>query len=283
MNELTAIIPVHKMAGRLDPLKTWISEALNSGISVILIHDHGDKQTEYELQNIVDELDSETLTYISGIFNGPGAARNKGLSLVKTSFFCFWDSDDVPQIGRFLEMTEIAKQRNLQLVVGEFVSNLGGIVKEFKFRSGRLSDETKIALNPGIWRMIFSTQSFSAIRFQNLKLAEDQLFLAEVGFPDVRYEVFRKNTYQYEVNVPDSLTKKKNNFNDLLLSINALDKLYVEATSRSRRKFLITLIGRQLLTLIKNRKLKYSLMTIYQTLATFLFKLKQSKSGSENI
>ena len=61
MKLLTAIVPIHKMAGRLDDLESWVREALELDIQVILIHDFGDAETEKELINFVENQKSSDL------------------------------------------------------------------------------------------------------------------------------------------------------------------------------------------------------------------------------
>ena len=266
MIELTAIIPVHKMAGRLNPLKVWVSNALKAGISIVLIHDLGDEETEVELRGFESKINSDRLILISGAFNGPGAARNEGIHQLKTSFFCFWDSDDLPDVVNFLEMVNLGMDEKLEMVIGEYSSKSGDRISEHKFGKNSLRNLSKIALNPGIWRMIFSTKSFQGYKFQNLKLAEDQLYLAEIGFPDVRYKIFPKVVYQYEVGVEGSLTSLKNNLSDLAKSLKALNQLFSKSRTRIRGNFLLILMLRQTLTLLKNRQWSSFAVGIFLTL-----------------
>lgn len=273
MIELTAIVPVHKMGGRLSVLKEWVSEALSNGLTVVLIHDYGDLNTETELQKIVSDLQADRLFYISGIFNGPGAARNEGIFLVKTKYFCFWDSDDAPDVAGFVEMTKVAMGKNLEIVIGEFTTKRQDEITEHKFHQSDSKNLMQISLNPGIWRMIFSTESFKNHKFKNLKLAEDQLFLAETGFPEIEYELFHEAVYQYEVGVTGSLTSQRENFADLDLSIRVIEEIFKNANTRSRRKFLTILALRQSLTLLKNGQLSQSIRGLYVTMK-FLIRMQ---------
>lgn len=266
MIELTAIVPVHKMAGRLNPLKVWVRSALKAGISIVLIHDLGDQETEVELRRFETTINSERLILISGTFNGPGAARNEGIRQLKTLFFCFWDSDDLPDITNFLEMVNLGMNEELEMVIGEYSSKSGVEISEHKFGNNISGNLSKISLNPGIWRMIFSTRSFQEYKFQNLKLAEDQLFLAEIGFPEVRYKIFPKVVYQYEVGVEGSLTSKKSNFSDLAKSLKAINQLFSKSRTRIRRNFLLILMMRQTVTLLKNRQWNSSAVGMFLTL-----------------
>jgi glycosyltransferase involved in cell wall biosynthesis len=271
------------MAGRLAPLRLWASSALKAGISIVLIHDIGDRETELELCEFVEGIKSEQLTFVSGVFNGPGAARNEGLRLVKTQFFCFWDSDDLPDVTYFAEMVKFAVLNDFELVVGEYKSKSGREISEHKLRDNSSKNALIIALNPGIWRMIFSTKSFQRYQFQNLKLAEDQLFLAEIGFPEVRYGVFLKSVYQYEVGVNGSLTSHTGYFSDLVSSLQAIDHLIYIAKTRKRRKFLTILVLRQSLTLLKNGKLKLFTVGFYIIIKSFIRILTSNFSRREMI
>ena len=50
--ELSIIVPISDMAGKLDLLKDWLQETYSECIEVFLIHDKKDEGTSIELKNL---------------------------------------------------------------------------------------------------------------------------------------------------------------------------------------------------------------------------------------
>ena len=251
MKLLTAIVPVHKMAGRLGDLKSWVREALELDIQVILIHDFGDAETDNELINFAEGQEPSGLKLLRGHFGGPGLARNAGIQKINSRYFCFWDSDDIPLVENFKSMVEEAELRDIEIVVGEYET-----IEEDSRKIGIFEAESKdlvsqVAMNPGLWRMAFKTQLCGQVRFRNMLLAEDQIYLAELDFPSRKIDSFHKSVYQYKVNSPNSLTKQRRNLNYITESLGVVRNLLTSTTRPTSRIFLLILWLKQSLTLVK--------------------------------
>ena len=248
---LTAVIPIHKMSGKLGSLRKWTQEAVKQDIDLILIHDFGDQETELELVELITTVSSDHIKFISGRFGGPGAARNEGLPYIRTQYFCFWDSDDEPQVRAFVEMAKEAQKAKADIAVGKFTRTsdrkFGGGVRN---RSS-MNFLDQVAFNPGIWRMVFQTNLIGNYRFENLKWAEDQVFLSNINFADREVLEYQDLVYLYNNENNSRLTNDPKNAADLLPSIEKIMETFNSNNSKPLCSFNAILVLRQTLTLLK--------------------------------
>lgn len=251
MNLLTAIVPIHKMSGRLEDLKQWVCESVKLDIHVVLVHDFGDTETEQELQDFVKRQNSPHITFISGNYGGPGFARNAAMHLIRTEYFCFWDSDDFPLVQSFYSMVTHAAENKVEIAVGGYKIEIEKPLRSKKFVKTTQELINQVALNPGLWRMAFRSQRFNMVRFRHLRLAEDQLFLVDLDFAEQKLSPFPGVVYQYNQESPNSLTKQLVNLIDVPASLMIIREKLTSVTSILSRNFLLALWLRQSLTLLK--------------------------------
>jgi glycosyltransferase involved in cell wall biosynthesis len=65
MKNLTIVIPVRNMAGKLKQLEASISTALSAGFKVIVVHDKADDSTEVELRRIFVNQDQSSMDLLT--------------------------------------------------------------------------------------------------------------------------------------------------------------------------------------------------------------------------
>jgi glycosyltransferase involved in cell wall biosynthesis len=251
MSLLTAIVPVHKMSGRLEELKHWVCESLKLNIRIILVHDFGDFDTEKELEDFVNAQDSSNLVFISGQFGGPGLARNAAMHQITTEYFCFWDSDDIPLVQNFYEMVCAAAENEIEIVVGEYETTMKNSYQYENSANAKFLLIDQVALNPGLWRMAFVSKHFSEYRFRELRLAEDQLFLVEIDFAERRISADPRTVYCYNSASPGSLTKQRSNLSDICTLLGVIKFKLASSLSLQSRPFLLVMGVKQALTLVK--------------------------------
>jgi glycosyltransferase involved in cell wall biosynthesis len=262
MNLLTAIVPIHKMSGRLEDLKQWVCESVKLDIRVVLVHDFGDTETEQELQDFVKRQNSPHITFISGNYGGPGLARNAAMHLINTRYFCFWDSDDIPLVENFYAMVSEASRTDAEIVVGSY-ETIGKNESSQNYNTGqRFSLFEDVAINPGIWRMAFQSEVFGERRFRKLRLAEDQLFLLESHFTEHKVTSFACLVYRYRIDSPASLTKQRKNLIDISKTLEVIRQIATTKRSIQSREFLIIMWSRLSLTLIKLGEIQLKLIGI---------------------
>jgi len=268
----TAIVPVTKMSGKLEVMKSWLKNFDSKDIEVILVHDNQDVSTGDELREIIQNLSSQKILLIEGTFGSPGAARNAGIERAKSSWMVFWDSDDLPNTEEFSTMIKKADLGNYEIAVGGY--------EKSDYQSTGTDSVTlslpwicewgsNIPINPGIWRWAFKREVVAKLRFENFLMGEDQCFLVLIEPLSKKLYIHEKSVYSYHLNRPGQLTGNRMAINEILKSIR-----YLQALFRSRRErpnyFELVILLRQSLTAIKKGNLRtkgYGL----RALATLLF------------
>lgn len=258
---LTAVVPIHQMAGKLQNLRSWLVKCQE--IQIVLVVDLSDDTTDIELEEIVKNLSSSNIQLMKGLFGSPGVARNQGLEQVKTEFVTFWDSDDLPDPVKFLEMCKILQLSGAQVCVGEYkivnLKNQRVTVKEIS-----LSDVNQgVAITPGVWRMVFRFDSIPKQPFTDLRLAEDHIFLQEVKFPTMKKDVFKEKVYTYFNAGEGNLTSNRALIPELLHAFLRTNQFREVSLSDSEIEFSSILLVREFMTMVKKGSITLKLRAIF--------------------
>lgn len=252
--KLVAVVPVTRMYGRLDNLKSWLTVDNLKKIRVVLVHDIADNQTGYELRNIVNQLKSENLTFIENRFGSPGSARNCGFSNVgDANWIAFWNSDDIPHVEEFLNMIERAESGNFNSAIGAFkkintndFGNKNSEINAVNLPRNNLS----IRMNPGLWRWAFRISTLTKKTFENYLIAEDQIFIYENFLSTQPNYFYNEIVYSYFINLPGQLKDNSNPIRDLRKSIKYFNQSF-DFSNRQKNELKFTMLMRQILTGIK--------------------------------
>jgi glycosyltransferase involved in cell wall biosynthesis len=202
--DLSFVIPVHNMAGRLQNLEKSIESGKGLGVKFIIVHDFSQDSTQDELMAMKSNKQEMEIKLISGSFGSPGKARNAGIEHVETTYAMFADSDDVfyiPEIARAL----LDKSACAQVIIGAY-REIDFESKKSKVCQPSYPLHINLAINPGIWRMIFETSVIKNKKFKDYRMAEDQLWLAEMEILDWEIELVDSIFYDYFANNKNSLT-----------------------------------------------------------------------------
>jgi len=218
---LSVIVPITRMANRLGTLKKWIQDCQYQNLEIILVHDKRDDETGIELVSIIEENPNLHLSIIEGKFGAPGIARNAGLIKATGKWIVFWDCDDQPNLEnvcKILQEEEIRKDNRVEVVIGQFRTSRDNIYmnKTLRIRDITLMD---VALNPGLWRMVFRRNTIKNFRFTDSKMAEDQNFISMIDLPKLRYKFVDIHFYTYHLGVQNQLTSKSEAINDISKAI----------------------------------------------------------------
>lgn len=245
--ELTVVVPVTLMAGRLNKLEEWLKIATGYPIQVLIIHDKRDIATGEQLATLVRHLNTEDIEVIEGKFGNPGTARNQGITKASGKWITFWDSDDSPCVESV--MSEIKEIPNsIEVIVGSFrkADEYAGVISNWD----KPRNLQHVAMNPGVWRMIFRTASIENSRFPALLMAEDQVFLSEFRLAERQIQFTSRGFYTYVIGNPEQLTKSKLALADLP---RAMLKIGIRKSQVSNRQLKLDmfLISRQLLTSLR--------------------------------
>jgi glycosyltransferase involved in cell wall biosynthesis len=259
---LTIIVPLTKMAGKLEIVDSWLRLVNWEVTQVIIVHDVQDAITGPELHQINSSFPQ--LQLIEGTYFSPGTARNIGIDNSLGRYITFWDSDDYPEYEIYIKECEELNASGIDCLIFDFkFENTQGLVKEICHK-GSLSF---IALNPGIWRWLFRRSTMLNARFPDLKMGEDQVFLAKylqvsrvIAFSD-------KLGYKYKQGNSNQLTRNQMALNDLLRSARMTEPLIRKS---SHSTFVLILLLRQCVSGIKsgNILVKFNLfLLLLKTLA----------------
>ena len=256
--ELTIVVPISNMAGKLTNLSNWLVAASNSPrVRVILVHDIRDNLTSSELKSLTSECGNVKL--IEKYFGNPGSARNEGFRHVTTEWVTFWDSDDIPIWQKYLEMISNVIDENIAM--GEY-SERNVKQKTAKHHSIDSTNQKKILNhileNPGVWRMIFRTSKLHVTSFADTKMGEDQYFLFQLNLGDEKISVFKENVYFYMTNQESQLTNSSSSSDELFRTIK-LEKSQLTNKPDLRNNFNYSLLAGQIVTFLYHRKWKFSL------------------------
>lgn len=224
----SVICPVFNMAGRLQPLEEWVGKlSKNPQIEIIIINDYSDEATSTELKVICKRYDN--LKFIEGNFGNPGSARNAGLELCQGKWVIFWDSDDEPHVENFLALLNSNEESNPDICFGRY--------KIFNEKSHRISESSvwsedanrnlnTIAQNPGIWRIMFARDLIEGMRFEPLRMAEDQIFICEAVLRARKIGFAENQIYTYFTGSTYHLTKNSAALQDLLPAFKKTSKIF---------------------------------------------------------
>lgn len=247
---LTAVVPVSRMAGRLDSLKSWLIQAASLPIEIVIVHDVQDDDTSEELQSLVHQDESGMLFFVEGKFGSPGAARNEGLNLAQGEWIVFWDSDDTPNVLSVMSSINGANE-NTQVIIGNFKVSNGDqttLIKHF-------NSKNFVALYPGLWRLVFRREAIKNLRFKNLRMGEDQLYIAETGINQQQTEFVELDFYTYRIGHPSQLTVNPSAVYENILALSELSNR-IATEIEYQNKFCEIMQVRLFISTIKYRKRK---------------------------
>jgi glycosyltransferase involved in cell wall biosynthesis len=247
---LTAIIPIGRTGGNLDLLYSWLPEASNFSLRIIMVHDVLDHETGPLLKKLFEEFKELNLTLIEGLYGNPGQARNAGLELASTHWIAFWDHDDKPVLNSIFKSINESRIED-EILIGEF--GVRNIMKDSSVDLLTVKTSfNSISMNPGIWRMVFKNDLIHDKKFTNLRMGEDQMFLSDIKLPDRAVRFIPEIFYEYSIGSANQLTNNKSALVDLPLAAKYIYKHTTRNSSKALKSFNMNLIFRQQSTLINN-------------------------------
>ena len=249
--ELSIIVPVTKMHGRLNNFKKMVSDISNLSIQLIVVHDVADDVTGRELKVILKNSDQTKL--IEGIYGSAGEARNAGLELAESKWIGFWDSDDRPEVKQYIDLVEKTKKEGNLVGYGNFakISCSSNKMRETKNHSTRFGNGNTLDLikNPGIWRWIFTSEILKNTRFPSIKLGEDVCFLFSILQKIDKISTTEQIIYNYFVNDPLQTTVLLKNDARIFLVIKFMSENFV--SSHRNQKIVFGLLINQFYSSLK--------------------------------
>jgi glycosyltransferase involved in cell wall biosynthesis len=247
---LTAIVPVSSFRDDSERLALWISRREIESMSVIIVFDG--LEPPAKLKSLIQG--KSQIRLLNGQFGGPGPSRNAGLKLVTTQYVCFWDSDDEPNVTRFLDLLKSEEAKDSDVSIARFnIFNeiTKSITEDSPWSENFVQDYETFALNPGIWRMIFKRELLTNIRFDSLKMAEDQLFICQAMLEAKIVTFSDDQIYTYFIGSTHHLTKNKDALQDLLPAMKRTKSLFRKNMAVEMKLLLNLMSARQFISGLK--------------------------------
>jgi glycosyltransferase involved in cell wall biosynthesis len=260
---LCAVIPISRMAGKLELFKSWVLEGQDYSIFFVIVHDWRDQETENELISFLSTLKSERYAYVSSKFGSPGMTRNAGISNTVGEWIAFWDSDDLPNLKNVMAAISASGNHD-EVLIGnyEIFESTNNVITEVNLGTNW---QKSVARNPGLWRMVFRRDAIGKTIFSDLLMGEDQLFLIEFHIFERRVKIYREKFYSYQTMQDHQATKNRSSLSELTrclkLTRNQIGTLQTNNLIYYQRMFI-----RQSLTALKRLKIRGKISALKQLL-----------------
>jgi len=221
--KVSIICPLRNMEGRLQNLQTWL-ETCNSRFQIVFICDTCTDKTSDQLRQIKNSLPLTQIEIVEGFYGSPGSARNAGLARAVNDWVVFWDSDDIGAPLELINALSLGLTTQVDAVVFGF--EIHDIKSQKRpWSNWPLNEEESLellALNPGIWRICFKRTSIIDLKFPEIRMAEDQVFISDFIAKKPNIDFRDDVIYKYYINVDNQLTSNKEAIEDLKFAAETL-------------------------------------------------------------
>lgn len=197
--KLSIIIPMYNccenVAAVLSNLESQVNDLGAAGeVQVIVVND-GSEEDASQVEAVCERSGFEYYWQENG---GEGAARNKGLSLVRGEYFQYIDADD-----------EITPDY-LKISLMECEMGVDLVARSWRFIDGRIGDRHPEPLvNWNVWSWMFRTSKFQSYKFdENRLFATDYFWLVEATKQELNTYIGNSVINIYHVDNPNSLTNR---------------------------------------------------------------------------
>jgi len=227
---LTAVMPVKELKIHYPRFSEWVRKLTTNDLSIVVVNDGQLLETDEILFALQREMPDGILKVLRGENKGPGSARNIGLAHVESPWVCFWDVDDLPHVNEIMAELKAIQAKEVDIVIGAFtkIDILKNTeIREKMFGLDHKQNLSQIAFEPGLWRFCFKTESLKDIRFPEIYMGEDQVFIAKCNVESKKVVFTNKIFYNYVKGVSGQLTNSKSHIKDLGLAIEFVSNILI--------------------------------------------------------
>jgi hypothetical protein len=253
--ELTAVIPLGGKSPNLEVLLSWMTVDILTRLKVIIILDGLAPETKSKYRKRLIEISPANVKVLETNCKNPGGARNIGISSIDTTWTSFWDADDIPDVDQVL--SAISDQApTISAIRGRYsIKNINSdniVMVEEETLTNDLS--LLFTTGPGLWRYVFKTESISNVRFPEISMAEDQIFLFNALKAAGSITEVSRNFYTYQTNNSEQLTNSREKLTDLSKAFELLIDDF-DPNAINKASSFETIISRIILTARLNRRI----------------------------
>jgi len=234
---LTIVVPVHNISGRLSHLNSWLDQARDFNVKVILVHDKSNDSTGVELEELIRDKRCQNFTLLNVEVRSPGLARNAGLLEVNTRWFSFADADDIVCISALIKLLKETEASDSDLGIGAYSSVDIKTGTESLMTPPNNNEEMlaiHVAKTMGLWRFLFLSEKFKEVRFTSHRMGEDFAFANIVLNQSIRIQTSSEIVYRYFHGGELNLTSNKSIMNEMLGVIEVIKSFKVSSSIGSR-------------------------------------------------
>jgi glycosyltransferase involved in cell wall biosynthesis len=225
---ISAVIPIAGFPNGTRQIRHWISSPELKNFEIILVIDSDDATTIHQVALIAEEIGKLTsVSILESTSRNPGGTRNVGLSNAKGKWITFWDCDDVPIPSKYLDMVNKAESENVEIAIGGFTVKSDMVDRQKLITGGsRVKILEQIAVDPGLWRFVFKAEIALSTRFNEMSMAEDQIYLTEALLKSQNFILLPESVYGYWQYEKGQLTKNNIAMKDLEIASEYFIKKY---------------------------------------------------------
>jgi len=253
--DLTIIVPVKNMEGRLGRLMDWLLEADNLNIETIVICNGCTDKTYDALLDFKVKSNLNNTVVLNSEVVGPGRARNLGISLAKGRYLVFWDADDY---GLVKVLSELIRDETYKfdVMVCKYKQIIGDkqiVVKDWE--DSNLGNLYELSLNPD--RKILQNCEFGSSI-----MGEDQVFLTQVLAKNPIIIFSDEILYEYHTGFKTQLTANRTNLSGIPESLSQILRVLDTCTDEAALVVSIMFL-RQIMTLLLRGTIKLKLKAVF--------------------
>jgi CDP-glycerol glycerophosphotransferase len=251
---ISIVIPTNHLDLDLNKLSSWIVNPETINFELILVVDEMYQDFSAELATIKTTEHLTKIQVIRGQYGNPGTARNAGIGVATSEWIAFWDSDDFPDPPAVIRMLTRAQEKEADVAIGSFrILGKSGVRTIATPKSNsELALLRHLTLNPGLWRICFKLEVIKGHHFPEIRMGEDQIFLAQIPFAESRIFLSSELIYTYTENNLSSLTHDKSALSTLDTTVERLRKLTIsDETNSLGPRFLIKISTSMIIGLLR--------------------------------
>jgi len=275
--DLTIIIPVGGRNPGTHTLTSWFTGEMTRKIDFVFVLDSLDQVQSDAFKEIINQQQSKNIKILEVSCKNPGGARNFGLQEVQTTWVSFCDSDDLPNLQNISDVLNANTVNDSDVIRGRYGINRGSIGAPPRKleRDGDVSNHWDlIAFGPGIWRYLFRTELVRDMKFPELSLGEDQIFLMRAFWSAPKIKQIELNLYTYFTGNPEALTSNHRNLRELVQVFNLGRIGLSDAKNVTQKNLALVVMTRALITSRLDFKILLRIMILFLTKISFSNQIK---------
>ena len=255
--KISVVIPVGDLKLYKDNILNLIVAAESINAETILVFDGALPSEINKIEEFI-EIKHKDVIIVSVSCHNPGGARNAGKVLATGDWITFWDCDDIPNALEIHSLIQEANDLNHDVSVGRFEAvylddDLNEVYRKESRKLLRSNWEFIVGLTPGIWRFGFRTSLAKTIDFAELRMGEDQVFIARLLSKKIQVYLSNKVTYSYFVGRGSQLTSNVTAIHDKVFAVDLLIQEFVKKND-DFRDLKFTMLIKMHLSIFKLRK-----------------------------